>query len=242
MSFKPSTVFLASVIASLALTQSVSAQDAKLAPPVTQNGITTQKAKASQTFPLLKGFLAMPIAQRDQIQLGYILRVKKAPLSSISATLTHQGATTPIIIAADGRITTLPSLAQMNDGAEVTISGPEKAAIAMKLKIYSTQGLKTTYDATGLAKGVTQGNDAARKIAGPIASIMPKLDRVYFVGASGANVEIAPNRTTALPTTSSNAEYPAGTPYFEPKRFATATKISFKKAPTSVLFDTAPKK
>jgi hypothetical protein len=214
----------------------------KLPPAVTQDGMTTQTAKAEQAFPLLKGFLALPAAERDQITLGYVLKVKNAPANAATITLTDQGRTTPINVGAGGRLSPLPSYETLRRGATISITGPKDASVALKLKVYSTQGLKATYDAQGLARGVTQGNRAASKIAGILASIMPKLDRVYFVGATSGTVTFADGRTTALPVTGAAGEYPATTAYFAPSSMAGAKTITLNRAPSAVLFDNPPKK
>lgn len=213
----------------------------KLAPAVTQNGMTTQTAKAEQAFPLLKGFLALPASERDQISLGYILKVKKAPINSVSISLTDQGATSPITIGSGGRVGPLPSYAALKRGATITITGPKEASVSLKLKIYSTQGLKITYDAQGLSRGVTQANKAASKIAGILAAAMPKLDRVYFVGATSGTVTFADGHNTPLPITNAGGEYPPSTAYFIPSKMAGAVSIKLNRAPTAVLFDNPPK-
>lgn len=238
MSYKP--IFLASALLGMVPVVAISQQN--LAPATTQNGITTQTAKASEAFPLLKGFWNIPTADRDQIMLGYVLKVKKAPASSVNISLTDQGKSIPITIGAGGRLSPIPTKEQMARGATVVIKGPKEASVSLKLKIYSTQGLKVAYDAKGLARGASQSNKAASKIAGVIAATQPKIDRVYFVGATSATVTTDDGKQLTLPVTATAGEYPASTPYFLPNQLATAKTIVVNRIPSAVMFDNAPKK
>jgi len=218
------------------------AQEAELRSEKSANGMTTHKARADQAFPMLKGFLAIPVTQRDQISLGYTLKVKNAPTSQVKIQLFDQGQLSQISIDKDGRLSPIPTLAQLQRGAEIRLTGPQKASASLRLKIYSTQGLKPTYDAQGLNRGISRGNAAAKKVAGVIASALPKLDRVYFLGAANGRLTLGNSQSVILPVTAKAGEYPAGTPYFVASQYQDAGNLTFTKAPTQVMFDTPPKK
>lgn len=209
-------------------------------PAVAQAQIENKTASADQAFPLLRGFLNLPAAERDQLRLGYVLRVKGASASDVRITLSHNGQDTPIRIGADGSLSPLPTQAQLNGGAKVTISGPKSAGVSMKLRTYSTQRPSQTLDARALAKGVTQGNAAARKIAGVLAMAAAKLDRVVFVGAGGGVAVMADGTEQALPTYR-GGDYASGTPYFVPAQMPNAAQIRLNKAPSTILYDTPSK-
>jgi len=206
--------------------------------PVTQNGITTQQAKASEAFPGLQKFLSLPTADRSQVNVYYVLRIKKCDASKVRVTLTSGGQTTTLNVARDGRVTPLPTLAQLNSGATITTSGPETCTVGMKIKVFSPQGQKQDYDAAGLATGIKQGNNAMGKIAGVLAVGLPKLDRAVFVGGRDGVVEFANGQKKPLPKTTQAGEFPAGTPYFIPSQFAGAVKIHMSAVPSAVMFDT----
>jgi len=209
--------------------------------PTTVNGITTQTASASDAFPGLRGFLNMPQAERSQINVYYVLRVKHVDPATVHISLTSEGKTIPLTLQSDGRISPLPTRDQLNGGATVSISGPESASVAMKLHVYSTQPLARTYDAVGLAKGVKQGNAAMVKIAGALALMLPKLDRVYFVGGGDAVCELSNGQKVPLPRTTQKGEYPIGTSYFVPSEISGALKINLSAQPSQVHFDNTPK-
>lgn len=216
------------------------ANGVKLPPVKTEDGVSTQTASASDAFPGLKGFLSLPASERSQIDVYYVARIKRANKAQVKIALIDGGRQIPLNVQGDGRITPLPTLAQLNSGAKITISGPATGSYAMKIHVRSTQPQSTTYDAAGLALGIRQGNAAVGKIAGPVSFMVKKLDRVYFVGGGNGTVEIG-GQQKSLPRTTAAGEYPAGTPYFQPASFPGATRIKLSHAPSSALFDNPPK-
>jgi len=207
----------------------------------TDNGVTTQEAAASDAFPGLKGFLNLPAADRSQINLYYAARIKRADPSAVKIILTHNGQSQPLHVGPDGRITPLPTREQLNGGAKIKISGPASGSYAMKLHVFSTQPNGKTYDAAGLITGIKQGNAAMSKIAGPLALMLPKLDRVYFIGGGNGEAEFANGQKKPLPKTTSAGEYPTGTPYFVPSQMSGATRLLFSNTVTLAHYDNAPK-
>jgi len=209
-----------------------------LPPAAEANGMVTQKASVSDAFPGYKGFLNLSPAERSQIDVYYLLRIKRCDASKVSATLNDGGRSLPLRIAPDGRIGPLPTRAQMNGGATITTVRPESCSVAMKLKVTTTQGLRTSYDAQGLAQGVDQGNRAMNRIAGILAIGLDKLDRVYFIGGGDA-VAISDNgQKQPLPRSTGKGDYPAGTPYFIPGQMRGVTRIQMSHQPSNVLYDT----
>lgn len=209
--------------------------------PTTSNGITTQNASAADAFPGYRDFLNMPADQRSQVNLYYVLRIKRADPAKVHVTLTYRGVTTPIQILTGGRLSPLPTREQLNGGAQISISGPEGAGVAMKIHPYSTQPNGREYDAAGLATGIRQGNVAMTRIAGPLAMMVAKLDRVYFIGGGQGTAELGNGQSAPLPRTTTAGEYPAGTPYFVPSQMSGAVRIRLSAAATLAHFDTPPK-
>ncbi len=226
----------------LALTL-LSAPVATIAAPqsTTTNGVTTQEAAASDAFPGLKGFLNLSAADRSQINLYYAVRIKRADPSAVKIAMTYNGQSQSLHIAPDGRISPLPTREQLNGNARITISGPASGSYAMKLHVFSTQPNGKTYDAAALTTGIKQGNAAMGRIAGPLALMVPKLDRVYFVGGGNGEAESANGQKKPLPKTTSTGEYPAGTPYFVPSQKADVTRLHFSNTVTLAHYDNAPK-
>ncbi len=213
---------------------------ASVAVPALAQDMTTKTAAASDAFPGLRGFLGLAPADRSQINIFYTIRIKHGDASKASITLHDNGRDSAISIGAGGRLSPLPTRAQLDGGATVTVVYPTSATTAMKLHVFSTQPNGTTYDAAGLAQGVKQGNSAMSKIAGVLAFGLPKLDRVYFVGGGNGTVDIG-GRSQALPKTAADGEYPAGTPYFVPSQMGGATRIHLTGVPSVAMYDNAPK-
>ncbi len=208
--------------------------------PAAAQGMTTKTAAASDAFPGLRGFLSLSASDRSEIAVYYTIRIKHGDASKASITLNDNGRSTPIHIGAGGRLSPMPSLSQLDGGAQVTVVYPTDATTAMKIHVYSTQSPGTTYDAGRLANGVRQGNNAMGKIAGVLAFGIPKLDRVYFVGGGNATADVG-GQSRSLPKTASDGEYPAGTPYFVPDEMRGATRIHLSSTPSVAMYDNAPK-
>lgn len=234
LAFKPAVL-----LTSAALLLAAPALAAPKLPPATSaNGMVTQSASASDAFPGYKGFLNLSPAERSQIDVYYLLRIKRCDASKVSASLIDNGRTIPLHIAPDGRITPLPTRAQLTNGATVSTVRPESCTVAMKLKVTTQQGLKTSYDARSLAQGVDQGNSAMRKIAGILAIGLDKLDRIYFIGGGDGVAVMSNGQKQSLPRTSGKGEYPSGTPYYVPGQIRGAVRIELSQTPSNVLYDT----
>ena len=214
--------------ASLAVVTPVLAQ-------TTQDGVYRNEVAAEKAFPLLKGFLALPASERDAISLNYVLRIKNGNPKEAQILLKHQGQATKLNILADGRISPLPTLAQMNSGARIEVSGPSTMSVAMRLRVYATAKPAKTMPAAPLIRAVDQTNRVARKVGGVLALALPKQDRVFFDGAGNGTVTLADGSTKALPKTPKSDVVPAGTPYFVPADHKTATSLTFDTVPKRVL-------
>jgi hypothetical protein len=199
----------------------------------------SQTSSAADLFVGLQKFLSLPASERSQVNVYYILRIKNCDASQARATLNAGGQTIPLQIAADGRVTPLPTLDQLNHGATVTTDMPATCAVGPKVRVYSTQPAGKTYDAGSLAAGLKQGNAAMSKIAGPAAVFMQKLDRIYFVGAGSGAIETN-GQSKPLSRSGPVAEAPAGTPYLSSADLAGASRITLTAAPSVVLFATPP--
>lgn len=238
-------VIMLKLMKSAAPLLALSLMSAPLASPVlaqtTTNGITTQEASASDAFPGLKGFLNLPAADRSQINVYYAVRIKHADPAAVKIIMTHNGQSQLLRVGPDGRITPLPTREQLNGGAKIRISGPASGSYAMKLHVFSPQPNGRTYDAAALATGVRQANAAMSKIAGPLALMLPKLDRVYFVGGGNGEAEFGNGQKKPLPKTTSAGEYPAGTPYFVPGQMNGATRLTFSSTVSLAHYDNPPK-
>lgn len=201
----------------------------------TQDGVYRNEVAADRAFPLLKGFLGLPVAERNAINLNYVLRIKNGNPKDARILLKHQGQETKLNILADGRISPLPTLAQMNSGARIEVTGPSDMSVAMRLRVYATAKPAKTMPTAPLAKAVDQTNRVARKVGGVMALAIPKQDRVFFDGAGNGTVTLSDGSTRALPKTPRNDVVPAGTPFFVPADFKNATSVTFDNVPKRII-------
>lgn len=207
-------------------------------PALAAPAMKTETQKVS-SLPGIGGYYKLTTAERSQFAIFYAVKIKHASLADASATITDNGKRVPVRFGANGRIEPMPTREQVTNGATLTVTYPASANVAMKLRVYSTQGPGHAYDAPGLALGVKQANKAMAKIGGLLVVALPRLDRVYFVGAGTGTVE-AGGKTLALPVFKGDNEIPPGTPYFVPAQLPAATKIHLANAPSNAFFATAP--
>ncbi len=194
------------------------------------DGMTTDTRKVSE-LPGLQGFLNLPAADKSQFDIFYAVKIKHASTDGIKLTLNDHGREVPLRMGPDGRISPMPTREQVNGGATLTVVYPKEASEALKLRVFSTQPAGHDYDAQGLNLGISQANRAMAKIGGILVAALPKLDRVYFVGARSGTIDDQP-----LPLFRGDNEVPAGTPYYVPSDTPNGAKIHLSNAPSIALF------
>jgi hypothetical protein len=192
-----------------------------------QSQMETREVAADQAFPLLKGFLSLPLQERDEINLVYILKIKNGTAKDASIVLKHNGQHTKLSILGDGRISPLPSLAQMRGGAMVRVSGPKSMSVAMKLRVTPRLAPSKTMAVPPLVEAVAQTNRVAKKVGGLLAIGLPKQDRLYFTGASSGTVTLMDGSTKSLPEFN-------GIPFFVPSDYSSAATLNFETQPQRI--------
>jgi hypothetical protein len=195
----------------------------------------------ADSFPGLKKFLALPKAERDKVDLVYFVKIKRGSLSQVSMTLTDGGNSQRLTIMPDGRIQPLPTLAQMNSGAKITVTSPEGVFPSLRGRSVSTLGPSTVYDASALRSGLDQSNRLSKKLGGAMASFLPELDQVFFVGATSATAVMADGSTRTLSATTPNWSYPQGTPIYVPAALPNVVSIRLNTAPIRIIYAEAVK-
>lgn len=196
----------------------------------------TQKVSG---LPGIGGYYKLTPAEKSQFAIFYAVKIKHASLTDATAFIDDNGRHIPIRFGANGRIEPMPTREQVANGATLSVTYPADANVAMKVRVYSTQSLGHTYDAAGLAIGVKQANKAMTKIGGLLVAALPRLDRLYFIGAGSGTFE-ADGKSFALPIFKGDNEVPSGTPYFVPAQYPAATKIHLTNVPSNAFFATAP--
>ncbi len=202
-------------------------------------GMTTDTQKVSD-LPGLVGFYKLAPSEHSQFGVYYAVKIKHASMAGSSAVINDGSHQVPVHLGADGRIEPTPTREQVENGATITVVYPAAASKALKLRVFSTQPAGHDYDAQGLGLGIRQANSAMGKIGGILVMALPRLDRVYFIGAGSGTVD-AGGQSQPLPKFQGDNEVPAGTPYFVPSQSPNATKIHLSGTPSLALFANPPK-
>ncbi len=185
---------------------------------------------AAKAFPFLEKFLKVPAGERARVRLGYTLSLNDKPLANLKATLIEaSGARTPLPVNASGAFERLPTLAQLEGGARLSLDLPEDAKVGTTLNFATQLNPATEYDARELAATVTEANMVIGKAAGPMGMLLPKMTGISFVKAAGGVAILADGRTLPLPLIKE-------TPYFRPEDFKGAVRVKLTKSPTKVGF------
>ena len=187
-------------------------------------------APATKAFPYLEKFLKAPAADRSRLRLGYTLTRDGKPLSNLKAVLVEaNGVRTPLPINDAGGFERLPTLAQLEAGARLSLDLPADAKVGSVMSFSTQLKPAADYQVAELAATVKQAGALIGKVAGPAAMLAPKMTGVTFTKAQ-SGVAIFPNGSTQpLPTMQD-------TPYFRPDDFKGAVRVKLTKSPTKVGF------
>lgn len=185
---------------------------------------------ATKVMPFLDKFLKVPSAERSRMKLSYaILRDgKRAP--DLKAVLVEPGgARTPLPVDEEGVFERLPTLAQLEKGANIAFDVPADLKLGSAMDIAPQLKPAGEYDVRELVATVDQANTVIGKTAGVMAFMAPKLSGIAFPKAEGGMVLFADGRTQPLPLIRNS-------PYFRPDDFKGAARVKLTKTPTKVAF------
>jgi hypothetical protein len=164
-----------------------------------------------KAFPFLEGYLKLPPAERSHFTMAYYLHMGSLPLTA-PVWIAVGDKRAPLALGPTGKVTHLPSLAQLGNGKLVIGIDPAS-------KINATIGVEpltppaADLGARELAAAVAQAAVGEKKAAGIMAMAMPKLSNVGFVGVPSGEVEFADGRRAPLPTVKGLLTYdPAAQP------------------------------
>jgi hypothetical protein len=184
-----------------------------------------KQVEAGKVFTLLGAFQKLPAAARSTFTPAYYLRSGGQPLAA-PVWLVVDGKRTPLPLRADGRIERLPSGADLDHGKiEVGVDAATKLVVVFDVEPLMPPA--TDLDARELAAAVAQASLGARKSAGILSLVMPKLDVVVFIGAGSGEIEFADGHRAPLPVIN-------GAPTYNPATQPDAKRIRLTKVPTKL--------
>lgn len=193
--------------------------------------LATEKKPApplKKVFPYYDLYLAVPAAERSRFVMAYYLTVNGKPAAGQSLFMVMPGGgRTPLTQAADGRITRMPTLAEMKDGVlDIVRKNPaDKFSVSMEMQPVVPLG--ETVATADLQAALEQCNTAIRKRAGVIGFAVPRMEQVLFAGA-GSGLALAPGKATPLPVFKTYVAY-------KPADHAGVPSLKFARPPARAL-------
>lgn len=182
---------------------------------------------AKRVFPYLEAYLKLPPAERSHFTVAYRFRSGEQPLTAPMWLV--DGQTRSPDPVKDGRPARLPTLAELGRAkAEFGLDAATKLSVNLGMEPLATSAAEL--DARELAKAVAQAAVGARKSAGVMGFLAPKVTRVLFEGVGGGEVRFADGRRAPLPLDK-------GQPVFEPAAFPGAMSLRFPKPPSRLQLD-----
>lgn len=184
---------------------------------------------AKKVFPYYDLYLGIPAAERTRFVMNYYLRLNGKPASGQGLYVVMPGgARTLLTQAADGRITRMPTLAELKDGVIDADEHKESDRFSLSMELQPIVRLGETMPTADLAAALDQSNAAIRKKAGLIGFAVPKMEQVIFVGAGSGQALLTGGKTAPLPAFKAM-------PFYRPADLAGAQTLKFARAPTRAL-------
>lgn len=186
-----------------------------------------KSVEVSKAFPYLENYWKLPAAERSRFVLAYYLSREGKPAAGLRGEIVQGSTRTPFQVGAGGRVTTLPTLAQIRAGAKLEFDVPASTEFRMIMAMEPRARPAAEMDAVELAACVAQASKSARKVAGVMGLAMPPINAVLFKGIASGTAILADGRALVLPKAK-------GMPVFEPSRLKTARTLRFPKAPAQL--------
>lgn len=184
---------------------------------------------AKKVFPYYDLYLGIPAAERTRFVLAYYLFLNGKPASGQAIyVIQPNGTRTLLAQAPDGRITRMPTLAELKDGVVDGDRSNEDHKFSISMQMQPVVRLAETMPTAELVAAIDQCNTAIRKRAGVIGFAAPKMEQVMFVGAGSGQALLAGGQTAPLPVFK-------GMPFYRPAALPGVLSLKFAKAPTRAI-------
>jgi hypothetical protein len=193
------------------------AEDKKKGPP------------AKKVFPYYDLYLSIPAAERTRFVMSYYLKLNGKPATGQGLYVVMPcGARTLLTQAADGRITRMPTLAELKDGVIDADERKETDKYSLSMELQPVVRLGETVSAAELQASIDQCNAAIKKRAGVIGFAVPKMEQVLFAGAGSGQALLSGGKAVTLPVFKTLVA-------FKPADHLGAQSLKFAKAPVRAL-------
>ena len=185
-----------------------------------------------RVFPMLDRFLAIPIADRSKLALGYEVRQNGKTPSDVHLTLVEGDKHVPLLILRDGKVARVPTAGDLAAKAQVLVAAPKGAKLSIQLDFGTAIAPAQQISVADCDLAVVQANAAIKKAAGMVGGFLaPHVSRVSFPGAEGGVVLGADGRVLQLLPQIADVEV------YEPGHIKGARTLRFTKPASAVKLD-----
>lgn len=187
----------------------------------------TRSIEVKKVFGYYDIYLRLPPRDRDGFRLSYVLKAKDGGVRpEFTYVLGNQR--TPVQVAPNGKILTLPDANMFANGRVEIAAGQPSGSITMDL-----EAIVPLSRSMSVAEASNPVIDYAAAVgrAGPLSILAPRLPAVLFKGGSGGQAIFSDGRRVALPVVSGGARFQPGGPAMRG-----AVSLAFITAPTEVEF------
>ncbi|ESQ76867.1 hypothetical protein [Asticcacaulis sp. AC402] len=191
----------------------------------------TKNIAAEKLFPFLETYYGIPANQRDQFSIAYFYQFDSLDKKRVSLVLKGPSGDKPLSIAASGRVSPLPTAADLKAKREIAFTAPKDGKMGIDIQLIPNLAPDVSMDAVPLAMAVKQARDGAKKAAGLFSLAVPDYKAVCFEGAKSGTLATKSGKILTLKLQTSGK---APAPCFFPADAADATRITLDRTPTAM--------
>ena len=198
----------------------------------------TATVPADNLFPFLAKYYALAPTQRDHFEMAFFLMVK-GDRHAVSASFKAPGGDVPLTVAPDGRMSPVPSAADLNAKRQMTLAAPKGTQIGITIQLMPAIHPAARLDAGYLATAIAQAHDGAKKAAGIMSLAVPDYRTICFRGSHAGTVTLRSGKTVAL-TVQKNPQTQMQAPCFTPSETPDAVQVALDTAPSDMIIVPKP--
>lgn len=187
----------------------------------------TRSIEVKKVFGYYDMYLRLPPQDRDGFRMGYMLNARDG---GVRPQFTYVLGTvrTPVQVAPNGKILTMPDATMLRDGRVEIAAGQPSGSVSMDL-----EAIVPLSRSISVADASNPVNDyiAAVGRAGPLSLLAPKLPAILFKGGVGGQAVFADGRRVALPSAPGGVRFQPNAPAMRG-----AVSLTFTAPPTAAEF------
>jgi hypothetical protein len=205
--------------------------------PLAWAGEAFAKSKAveiGKLFPYLDLYLGIPAADRTRFTMAYFYKLTAGGPLTLTL-VAADGTRTPLPVGPDGRVSRLPTLADIKSKAKIEMTAPTGSSFKGEIAMLARVAPAATMSAADLAAAVSQCQMAIKAKAGLIGFAAPKIKRVVLHGAGSGTAIDAKGAARPLPMAKDG-------PAYDPELMPGIVTLKLARAPGRIELDERPKK